>query len=119
MSDFVCPRCGAATLSITAALELGADDRSDERAIQHIACTTCAFAGAAWYEESRRGSGEAWHHTAHALPDDAAADLARALAACPAPRDHHCPCPTHRSLRVRAHDEPGFLGPALPMRLAR
>ena len=117
MSNFVCPRCAAASLVIHGVMELGPDDDSDERSLQQIACAACSFTGCALYEESRRGAGDAWRHTAH----DAAAAvtaLAQALTACLAPRDHSCSCAAHDAIRAAVTDH-AFLGPALPMHLAR
>ena len=46
-------------------MELGPDDYSDERALQTIECTNCDFQGVAFYEESRRGRNESWHHNGY------------------------------------------------------
>ncbi|HUS63973.1 MAG TPA: hypothetical protein VMZ28_05480 [Kofleriaceae bacterium] len=116
MSHFLCPRCAATALDIAGVVDLGADDDSDDRSLQQIACTACPFTGVAFYEESRRGSGDAYHHTAHDAPAAAAA-LARALAACPTPRAASCTCPAHEDLRRSVTDHT-WLGPSLPMRLA-
>lgn len=54
---------------ITESTELGPGDDDDERSLQLIACP-CGLAGAAIYRESRRGSGESWHHDGYALDAD-------------------------------------------------
>lgn len=114
MSDFICPRCAAPTLSITDVMELGSDDDNDDRTIQTIACSACAFEGIAWYEASRRGSDEVYHHTAHDTP--ATADIKRAIASCSTPRSWQRTCSAHSTMRARA-DDLHWLGPRLPMRL--
>ncbi|MBA3463822.1 MAG: hypothetical protein H0T46_27950 [Deltaproteobacteria bacterium] len=58
---FQCPTCANPTLEITESVELGPGDDDDERSLQLITCP-CGLTGAAFYRESRRGSGESWHH---------------------------------------------------------
>ena len=50
MSHFTCPRCAATALDIGGVMELGPDDDSDDRSLQQIACTACAYTGVALYE---------------------------------------------------------------------
>lgn len=56
-------------MKIKESVDLGSDDRYDERAIQELACA-CGFSGLALYEESRRGHfrGEVVHHTGYRYP---------------------------------------------------
>lgn len=71
--SFICPGCHAPKLAITEAVEIGPDDSSDENTLQLVACSGCAFLGAAEYRESRRGRGECWHHEGFVLtPEDLA-----------------------------------------------
>lgn len=100
VADFLCPDCRAATLAIVASLELPADSRSDEITVQAIACGKCGFAGAAAYEESRRGSlhSESWTHEGFRMPAERASALRELLLACPSPRNAECTCCAHREL---------------------
>jgi hypothetical protein len=79
--SFICPECGGKTLAIEGSLDLGADDRYDERALQVISCGSCGFTGAALYEESRRGSlgSESVDHAGYAVPEDVAAAVRDAV----------------------------------------
>ncbi len=79
--NFKCPECRHSTLKITHSLELGPDNRSDERAIQAIECANCNFKGIAIYEESRRGSldSESWHHNGHKVPIEVFDEVKRAI----------------------------------------
>ena len=53
---FVCPECHMpGALRITVSLQLPADSRSDDIALQIVECAHCQFKGIAIYEESRRG----------------------------------------------------------------
>lgn len=71
MSDaFACMSCRTPRLRIIASLDIGGDAYSDDVAIQVIECNGCGFRGIAVYEESRRGSGESWHHTGYEVPRD-------------------------------------------------
>lgn len=80
---FVCPGCDAPTLDIVERVELGPGADDDERTLQRIRCTACGLTGAAEYRESRRGSGESWHHDG-CLLDAAGEDALRAWFASPA-----------------------------------
>ncbi len=59
---FKCPDCGKLALTIVKSLDLGADERSDEVAIQCVECTLCGFKALSIYEESRRGASESVNH---------------------------------------------------------
>ena len=100
VADYLCPDCGAATLVIAASLELPPDSRSDEITVQAIACGKCGFAGAAAYEESRRGSldSECWTHDGFRMPAGRASALRELLFTCPSPRNSECTCRAHRDL---------------------
>lgn len=101
---FRCPKCHRKTLTIAHSIDLPADARSDEIAVQSIACAACGFSGAAVYEESRRGVGESVSHTGYALSPAEFSALDGLLAACPAPSDTACGCVAHRSLNRRTED---------------
>lgn len=110
---FLCPRCNAPRLHITATMELGADDYSDERSVQLVECGACGLRGVALYEESRRGSDARVHHEAY-VP----AGLDRFTAAitrCAIPRDAACGCESHVAMREAVTSRNGF-GSAQPMR---
>lgn len=100
VTDFLCPDCGAGTLAIVTLIELPSDCRSDEITVQAIACASCAFAGAAVYEESRRGSldSESWTHEGLRMPVVHASALRELLLSCPNPRKETCACRAHREL---------------------
>jgi hypothetical protein len=58
----VCPDCDATQFKIVAKIELGADDRNDEHALQLLQCASCGVSAIGEYEESRRGSSDRVHH---------------------------------------------------------
>lgn len=97
--SFVCNVCNAKTVELDKVLELGPDDDDDEVSLQTAHCTACDARFLAVYEESRRGSGDAWHHEAWTADAPTLAEVEALLAACPTPRDHRCACSTHASLR--------------------
>lgn len=106
VTDYLCPDCGAGTLAIVTLIELPSDCRSDEITVQAIACATCGFAGAAVYEESRRGSldAESWTHEGFRMPVERASALCELLLSCPSPRKQACACRAHRELGRVADD---------------
>ena len=109
---FDCPKCGApGTLAITSAIELPPDSRSDEIALQLVACARCGFRAAAVYEESRRGSldSEAVDHAGYRVPAETLSLIAAQVAACPDPGNHACDCASHRRLG-RADDSGRWCG---------
>ena len=112
---FRCPVCSQpGALEIQARIQLPADARSDEIALQLVRCAACGFAGPAVYEESRRGAldSEAWDHYGWRVPAADLADFEQALRACPAPEDEDCSCAAHH--RYAGRDAAGrWLGAAL------
>lgn len=88
-----CPRCNKAELRVTAHHDLGSDAYNDDFVFKLFACPLCPLVGAGTYEESRRGSDEAWHHSGYELAradyDRLLADLARC------PNDGHKGCRCH------------------------
>lgn len=100
---FRCPRCAAGALTITTALELPADARSDEIAVQLLACRACGFTAAGVYEESRRGAPdeESWEHYGLPVESGEMSRLRELLGRCPRPGDAACNCPAHRLLGSR------------------
>ena len=97
---FICPSCRKATLEIVASLEMGPDDSSDEIQIQAIRCSRCDLTGVAVYEESRRGSDDAWHHFGYPISSDAYDELAARLLSCSTPHESDCDCAAHAFYRV-------------------
>ena len=97
---FVCPECSVKSLKITSRIELPADSRSDEIALQIVRCEGCGFAGIAVYEESRRGAlgSESFDHTGYHVSADDLKWVKRAIERCPKPRNRRCMCSAHREL---------------------
>jgi hypothetical protein len=108
---FLCAECGNPTLAITSAIELPADRRSDEIALQLVACARCGFRAVAVYEESRRGSfdSEAVDHAGYRVTAETLDSIAAQIAACPDPRKTACDCASHRRLG-RADDSGRWCG---------
>ena len=98
--ELICPGCGRATLEIVASLEMGPDDSSDENQIQAVRCESCLFTGVAVYEESRRGSDDAWHHFGYPISTEAYDELAGRLQSCGSPHSSGCDCAAHAFYRV-------------------
>ena len=99
--SFACPECRRPdTLAIEGAIELPADGRSDEIALQTLVCRACGFRALGVYEESRRGAldAESWDHTGYRAAPETLAAIARRIAACPRPGDAGCACPGHAEL---------------------
>ena len=96
--SFQCPSCSRPQLNITAVLELPADSRSDEIALQIVECAHCGFEGIAVYEESRRGAldSDSFDHAGYEVAADDLARLRDDIAHCPDPRNPRCACPAHR-----------------------
>lgn len=128
MGAFVCPGClHPQGLAIKASLQLPADARSDEIAVQVVACEACGFRGVAVYEESRRGAldSDSWEHTGYRVDALDVERLASLIAACPRPDDRRCSCPSHAALG--ATNEAGCVcgweayarGDPFPLRLGR
>jgi hypothetical protein len=98
---FACPECGtSSSLRITSSIELPPDSRSDEIALQIVACARCGFRAAAAYEESRRGSldFEAVDHRGYRVSREALDSLIARIDACPEPSNRGCGCESHREL---------------------
>jgi hypothetical protein len=99
--SFACPCCQQpASLAIVASIELPPDTRSDEIALQVLACEACEFRALAIYEESRRGAldSEAWEHTGYAVPGSLLERVKESIQRCPNQADSSCGCPSHRGL---------------------
>lgn len=105
-----CPECGEARLRIEEAMELGADERSDEVALQIVLCAGCGFEAVAVYEESRRGAlgEEAFRHNAFPTDERALGEIRSFIATCRDPRNPGCDCRGHQRARemVRDRTEP-------------
>ncbi len=79
-SGLVCPDCNAATLDITDKIEVGVDDRFDERALQLMRCSSCGTKAIGEYEETRHGAKERVHHRGYRI-DAATTSRLRAVMA--------------------------------------
>ncbi len=91
-----CPICRAGgTLKITHRLELPPDDRSDEVALQVVACSGCGLEAAAIYEESRRGASESFDHFAFKVDELSLARMKKLISACPSQDNRGCRCAAH------------------------
>ena len=99
---FLCPECSAPqrSLNIQSRIELPADSRSDEIALQIVVCSRCGFSGIAVYEESRRGAldDESFTHVGYRVSDEDVRKLRRMIRQCPEPRNRRCRCAVHRTL---------------------
>ncbi len=69
-----------ALLEIEQALAMGADDDSDELALQLLRCQACGKRMVGVYEESRRGGDSRFHHWAYEVSEDVIAKVAQLLA---------------------------------------
>ncbi len=101
---FVCPECLTPTsLRIVSAIQLPADSRSDEIALQIVFCQRCGFEGVAVYEESRRGAldRETWEHIGYRVSATVISNLRDTLKRCPHPKDAGCSCTAHIILNSR------------------
>jgi hypothetical protein len=88
------------TLAIDHSIELPADARSDEIALQLVSCASCGLRAVAVYEESRRGSldHECVDHQGW-LIEPALYERLRGIALrCPAPQEKSCRCEAHHEL---------------------
>jgi hypothetical protein len=99
---FYCPDCSTTgrTLEIISSIELPADSRSDEIALQLVRCSRCRLEAVAVYEESRRGllSGESTSHVGYRVGDAVVREIRRLIRSCPARSNPRCTCPGHREL---------------------
>jgi hypothetical protein len=94
----ICPECLDATLVIVAYVELPADASSDEITLQVAECGRCGARGLAVYEESRRGSEPAWHHTYYDVGGPELKRIAGLFRLCSSPSRSSCSCEVHRLL---------------------
>ena len=100
---FYCPECNTKSLKIMTKIELPADARSDEIAVQTLRCGRCRFAAMAVYEESRRGAlgDESIDHTGYRVSPQELRDLRRDIKQCPEPRNPRCQCAIHQKLGAK------------------
>ena len=89
-----CPRCKTGVLGINRTLDLGSVSYSDDYVFKTFACSKCPLVGAGYYEESRRGSGESWHHVGYEIGRADYDRVCAEIATCPAE-------PTHRVVAPR------------------
>jgi hypothetical protein len=84
------------------------DLESDEILLRPISCSACGFKGAAFIEESRRGSmdtDECSRHVGYPLTELVFSLLQEAIAACPDAMNPSCECPSHRELAGGHHGD--------------
>ena len=101
--SFNCPKCkSAGSLTVSYSIELPPDSRSDEIALQLVACSMddCGFRGVAIYEESRRSAldSEHWDHTGYQVSDNGFQMLRTAITVCLEPSTASCQCASHQQL---------------------
>ncbi|HEY7611204.1 MAG TPA: hypothetical protein VIF14_18405 [Alphaproteobacteria bacterium] len=96
-----CPQCGG-TLGIARRIVLPGDRRSDEIALETIACA-CGFKAVAVTEQLRRAAlrGGASERVGYRLPQAAVDLLDFLIARCPHPAEEFCGCPAHAALNRR------------------
>jgi len=99
---FLCPDCSSSTgsLNIKEKIELSADSRSDEIALQIVVCSRCSFSGIAVYEESRRGAldDDSFSHIGYRVSVEDQMQLRKMIQKCPLPKDRRCSCQVHHEL---------------------
>jgi hypothetical protein len=107
-----CPECESARLQIEHALELGADERSDEVTLQIVHCAACDMEAVAVYEEARRGAleDESTLHSAFPTDEEALGELMDIFASCRDPQDPECRCRGHQRAREMLSDRMELLG---------
>ncbi|MBC8503589.1 MAG: hypothetical protein ISR58_18365 [Anaerolineales bacterium] len=106
--SFTCPQCRSSnTLAIKNSIELPPDSRSDEIALQLVACSKgdCGFRGVAIYEESRRGAldSDHWDHTGYQVSNEDFETLKETLSQCPRATLPDCPCESHLELGAQSN----------------
>ena len=95
-----CPRCVTGAIQIDRTLELGPDGSSDEYTFKTFYCTRCPLVGAGYYEESRRGSSERWHHRGYEILRADFDRVNRDLESCRDRTNAHCQCAVHKRYGV-------------------
>src|SRR5215470_16564619 len=98
-----CPGCGrTGALGVARRIALPSDRRSDEIALEILACT-CGFKAIAVTEHSRKGAlrGGAPDRVGYRLPAAAVDLLAYLIARCPTPAEEYCRCAAHATLNRR------------------
>ena len=101
--SFSCPECFTRrSLEIVKRIELPADCRSDEIALQVVTCHACGFSAVATYEESRRGASESFEHVGHKVSFRDLVWLQRLIEECPAVGNSRCTCGCHMILGAKS-----------------
>jgi hypothetical protein len=95
-----CPRCAKGAIQIVHMLELGPDGSSDEFTFKTFNCSRCPLVGVGYYEESRRGSSERWHHRGYETLRVDFNRVNRDLESCPDRSNARCPCAVHQRYGV-------------------
>ncbi|MBY0547068.1 MAG: hypothetical protein K2W95_07230 [Candidatus Obscuribacterales bacterium] len=101
-AKFLCPRCATATLQRFYSLELDPNDW-DEEQIQLYRCDACTMHGIAWYQESRRGSGESWHHRGFQVSKNYWQSIADWIQDCRNNSNARCKCASHLWLKKQGN----------------
>jgi hypothetical protein len=98
-----CPECGrAGALGIARRIVLPGDRRSDEIALEILACA-CGFKAIAVSEHRRKAAlkAAAPDRVGYRLPAAAVDLLAHLIARCPEPAEEYCRCAAHATLNRR------------------
>ena len=98
-----CPDCGrAGALGLARRIVLPGDRRSDEIALEILACA-CGFKAIAVTEQRRRAAlrDAASDRVGYKLPAAAVDLLAHLIERCPEPAEEFCRCPAHATLNRR------------------
>lgn len=99
----ICPDCGrAGALGLARRIVLPGDRRSDEIALEILACA-CGFKAIAVAEQRRRAAlkDSASDRVGYKLPAAAVDLLAHLIERCPEPAEEYCRCEAHATLNRR------------------
>lgn len=100
LAQFLCPHCSNASFQLMWKLELPPSDDWDSEQAQLYKCGGCGFHGIGWYEESRRGSGDAVsQHRGFTVGSLYWKSLAHWFTGCPEPDNKQCSCYSHKWLK--------------------
>jgi len=100
---YKCAACGHQhSLTVKASIDLPADSRSDEIALQIIQCASCGFRGIAVYAESHRGAldDDSFEHVGYFSDEKSVNKLAGLIKKCPDPHNKRCSCQAHQTLSI-------------------
>ncbi|MEM7010112.1 MAG: hypothetical protein AAF585_01410 [Verrucomicrobiota bacterium] len=97
---FCCPECNQPSLEITQRIELRADAKWDEIAVQLLRCSACDFEAIATYQENRWGATEIVHHFGFRTSPKLRQQLRDLIDSCKTPDDKNCECASCRELNL-------------------